>query len=91
MRNFWVRRIWELDIHIDSYFGRHLKRLCNNREPERPKKDGKDFTVYPGLIFYKGKFDTAITELKKSRSISVLETFVVIRNRSLSTKSPIAC
>ena len=68
----------------DSYFGRHLKKLCSNREPERPKKDGKNVSVYPGLIFYKGKFDTAISELKKSRDVSVSGAFGSVRNQSVS-------
>jgi len=51
------------EVVDEGYFGRYLKRFCNNRNPSRPRRGGKRFTAYPGLLFHKDKVNVAIEAL----------------------------
>lgn len=51
------------EVVDESYFGRYLKRLCNGRDPVRPKIDGKSYTAYPGLMLHDDKVDSVIKSI----------------------------
>ena len=53
------------EVVDEAYFGRYLKRFCNDRQRSRPRRDDKRLTAYPGLLFYEDKVKIAIEALSK--------------------------
>lgn len=48
------------EVVNEAYFGRYLKRFCDGRASVRPKIEGKNVSVYPGLLFYDDKVSECI-------------------------------
>ena len=53
------------EVVDEGYFGRYLRRLCNSRQPSRPRRGTQRLTAYPGLLFHEDKVTIAIEALSK--------------------------